>query len=175
MALKKTEMPDFRKVAEEVLKDAPKEVAERARAFFMSSFIKEGFTDASFIPWPKRKDSESHKILSLSLALRNTIKIERADLNRIEISAGKGIAYAAIHNNGGTVTVPVTEKMRKYFWYMYKKTGDAYWKNAALTKKKHFVIRIPKRQFIGNSYQLMKQVDAWMLNNIKKAEKQLNF
>src|SRR5690606_33083322 len=101
MSIKQPQIPDFRKVAEEVLKDVPKDVSERARAFFMASFIKEGFTDASFIPWPKRKDSQTHKILSKSLTLRNSIKIDRADLKRIEISAGNGIPYAAIHNNGG--------------------------------------------------------------------------
>lgn len=175
MAVKKPELPNFEKVAELALRDAPRDVAERARAFFMASFVKEGFTDASFIPWPKRKDTMSHKILSLSLALRNSIKIDRADLKRIEISAGNGVPYAAIHNNGGTITVTVTEKMRRYFWYMYKKTGDAHWKYAALTKKDKFIIHIPKRQFIGNSYTLMRQVDAWMVDNIKKAEKSLKF
>lgn len=174
MAIKKTNIPDFSKMAKEALKDAPKDVSQRARAFFMSSFIKEGFTDASFIPWVKRKDTETHKILSRSLILRNSINIDQADLKRIKISAGNGIPYAAIHNNGGTIQVPVTKRMRNYFWYLHKKTGDHYWKNAALTKKSHFLIRIPKRQFIGDSYTLMQNIDNWMTKNIIKAEKKLN-
>ena len=55
--------PDFRKIAEEVMKDLPKKVGEKALQFFLASFIKQGFTDTSFIPWVKRKDDLSHKLL----------------------------------------------------------------------------------------------------------------
>ncbi len=172
---KKNEIPDFRKMAEELLKELPQQVAEKARAHFLMSFIKEGFTDVSFIPWPKRKDLEGHKILSQSLALRSSIRIVRADLKLIHIIAGEGIPYAAIHNTGGIITVPVTDKMRKYFWYLYKKTDDAYWKNAALTKKTEFQIRIPKRQYIGDSYALMQEIDRTAVQKIIQIQKNLKF
>ena len=148
---KPPELPDFRKIAEVAFEGLPQEVAEKARAFFMQSFIKEGFTDTSFIPWPKRKDSAGHKILSQSLVLRGSLRIAQADLKRVIINAGENIPYAAIHNNGGTITVRVTEKMKRYFWYMYQKTNDDTWKWMALTKKESLSIRIPKRQYIGES------------------------
>lgn len=44
---------DVHKLAVEALSGLPKKVGETARAFFLSSFIKEGFTDTSFIAWPK--------------------------------------------------------------------------------------------------------------------------
>lgn len=171
---KSIEIPDFKKIAEDALKDLPQDVAERARAFFLSSFHKQGFTDTSFIPWVKRSNTAlSHKILSNSLALRNSVKIKQATLKCIEISAGEGLPYAAIHNNGGTITVRVTDKMKKYFWAMFYKTGDAYWQNAALTTKTNFVIQIPKRQFIGESDTLNKNIDTWATTRIKQAEKRL--
>lgn len=159
-------VPDFRKLAENVLKDLPKNTSEKARAFFLGSFIKQGFTDTSFIPWVKRKDDLSHKLLQQSLALKNSINITQADFKAVEITAGEGINYGAIHNEGGTIKVKVTPKMKKFFWAMYKKTEVEKWKFLALTKKEEFVIKIPKRQFIGNSETLMTSLDNMFINEI---------
>lgn len=159
-------VPDFKKMAESVMKDLPRKASEQARNFFMASFIKEGFTDTSFIPWVKRKDDFSHKLLSQSFALKNSIKITKADFQTIEITAGQGINYAAIHNEGGKITVRVTPKMRKFFWAMWYKTGVGKWKGLAMTKKENFIINIPKRQFIGTSDTLMKNLDTMFINEI---------
>lgn len=173
---KTNQIPDFEAMAREMLKEAPKDIAERARAFFLSSFIREGFTDYSFIPWVKRADPDlSGKILSQSLALRDSVKIVDARLERIEIRAGEGLPYAAIHNNGGTITVTVTDKMRKFFWAMYKKTENEKWKWMALTKKEQLTITIPKRQFIGDSQTLNNNIQQWMSKHILNAEKNLKF
>lgn len=170
------QVPDFEAMAREMLKDAPRDIAERARAFFLSSFIKEGFTDISFIPWVKRMDPETpHKILSASLALRDSVKIQEARFERIEIRAGEGIPYAAIHNNGGTIVVTVTERMRKFFWAMYMKTENDKWKWMALTKNTQLNIQIPKRQFIGESETLNNNVGKWITKHILNAEKNLKF
>lgn len=169
------QMPDFRKVAEEAFNGLPQEAAQKAMEFFLQSFNKEGFTDASFIPWPKRKDAAGHKILSQSLILRGSLRIARADMKRVHIAAGENIPYAAIHNNGGTINVKVTEKMRRFFWYMFKKTDDDTWKWMALTKKEMLSIRIPKRQFIGESYTLNKELDQMFIKRIIEAQKKLKF
>lgn len=168
MANKDVELPvpDFRKLAEEVMKNLPKNASEKARAFFIGSFIKQGFTDTSFIPWVKRKDDFTHKLLQQSLALKNSINITQADFKNIEITAGAGINYGAIHNEGGTITVKVTPKMKKFFWAMYKKTEVEKWKFLALTKKENFIIKIPKRQFIGTSDTLMNELDNMFINQI---------
>ena len=160
-------------MAREALKDVPAEVAQKARAFFLSSFTKEGFTDISFIPWVKRMHCARHKILFQSYALKNSISIETASLKKIEISAGEGVPYATLHNEGGTVTVRVTKRSRRFFWYKYKQTGDTKWKALALTKKHQLSSRIPKRQFIGESHALIEKVEQIMLQNIEKAVKNL--
>lgn len=160
------QVPDFEKMAEQLLKSVPKEVAQKAHAFFQGSFIKEGFTDFAFIPWVKRRDDLGHKILSHSLALRDSIEIERANLKSIEISAGNGLKYAAIQNEGGTVQVPVTKRMRRFFWAMYQRTKQDKWKAMALTKKETFTMEIPKRQFIGESHALMRAIDQLMIKKI---------
>ncbi len=47
--------------------------------------------------------------------------------------------YARIQNLGGKIKI--TAKMIRFFWYMFKKTGNRMWKNFATTKKSHFVIK----------------------------------
>src|SRR5690554_4238793 len=94
MAVNTFEVPDFRKLAETALKGLPEQVGEKARAHFLQSFIKEGFTDVSFIPWPKGKGDQTGKILSQSLALRGSIRVAQADLKLIRVVAGEGLPYA---------------------------------------------------------------------------------
>ncbi|WP_406629494.1 phage virion morphogenesis protein [Ornithobacterium rhinotracheale] len=172
--MEENQVPDFMKMAEEMLQGLPQRVVEEARNHFMKSFIKEGFTANSFIAWPKRKDTLPHKMLSLSYTLKNSIKISRADFEQVIISAGEGIPYAAIHNEGGNITIPVTKKMRKYFWAMYKKTGEERYKRMAITKKDFLSVHIPKRQYIGESKVLDKKINNIILDEIKKAYKKLN-
>lgn len=60
--------------------------------------------------------------------------------------------YAAIHQYGGTLkpTIPISLKMRKFFWAKFYETGQENWKALALTKKKELkpVIQIPARPYI---------------------------
>jgi phage virion morphogenesis family len=167
--------PNFESMAREIFKSISPKVAQKARAFFLQSFIKQGFTDTSFIPWVKRVDALPHKLLSQSLTLKNSLRIAEQSPERVVISAGEKLSYAAIHNEGGTITVKVTEKMRKYFWAMYYKTQNSRYKWMALTEKETLTIHIPKRQFIGESYTLDKQLENLLIEEILQAEKHLTF
>lgn len=175
MAVNQYPIPNFRQMAEDALAGLPEQVGEKARAHFLQSFIKQGFTDVSFIPWPKGKGDQTGKLLSQSLALRGSIRVAQADLKMIRVVAGEGLPYAAIHNEGGVINVPVTERMKKFFWMMYKKTGQDKWKWMALTRKKRLRVRIPKRQYIGDSYKLMQEVDRMFIKRINEAQKKLKF
>lgn len=172
---KKPVLPDFNKIAENALKGLPEFVGEKARAHFLKSFIKEGFTDVSFIPWPKGKSNQTHKLLSQSLALKNSITVTQANMQMVKIMAGQGLPYAAIHNEGGILNIPITERSRKFFWMMFKKTNDEKWKYMAITKKERMTVRIPKRQFIGDSYALMQDIDKLFVDRILEAQKNLKF
>lgn len=164
------DVPDFARMAELFFTNLSPHIAEKAKGFFKGSFIKEGFTDQSFIGWPKRKDNETHKILTSSQALRDSIVIAEATKDRVSINAGAGLPYAAIHNTGGVITVRVTEKFKRFCWYMFKKTDDDKWKWMALTKKEQFKITIPQRKFIGESAQLLKEIDQLIIEKIKQAQ-----
>lgn len=97
------------------------------------------------------------------------------------------LIYAPVHNWGGEVSPTVTPRMRRFAWWKYyqasgkakkaatgkrkgKKRGSAgndeaqenpealKWKRLALTKKKKLRIRIPQRQFLGESEELTERI-----------------
>lgn len=161
--------PDFEKMGKELLKQLPKDVAQMALSHFKGSFRKQGFTDYGFVAWAQRKDPTGHKILFKTRRLMTSLKVVSQTIERIEISTEE--PYAAIHNNGGKINVRVTDRMRKFFWAMYKKTGQSKWKWMALTKKRRLAIRIPQRKFIGNSHVLNHNIDTKIENIILKTFK----
>lgn len=175
MANAKINMPDFDALTDNLFEDIAKQIAGQAVSHFKGSFFKQGFTDSSFIAWPKRRDDASHKLLRLNFNLINSVAPTTVNKNRIEIEAGAGIPYAAIQNNGGIIKVRVTNRMRKYFWYMFYKTGKEHWKFMALTKKRVLRIKIPQRQFIGNSATLDKNIDKTIMAAMENSLKNIKF
>jgi phage gpG-like protein len=159
------DVPDFQALAAELLSDLSVFASVTALNFFKESFDVHGWRDNGFSPWAPRADEDtSRAILVKSGHLRDSLRIITRTTERVEI--GTSAPYAEIHNQGGRVTVRVTPKARKYFWYMYQRTDKPFWKNMALTKKDSFVVNIPKRQFIGNSKELTTGLDAWVVNEI---------
>lgn len=80
------------------------------------------------------------------------------------VTIGTSVPYARLHNFGGTIHPSVTPRMRSFAWAMYYRNGGGKGKNAppdaekwkalALTRKQKLNIRIPQRQFIGDSQEL---------------------
>ena len=174
--IRRKEFPDFAGIKDGwllYLKEMPTVIGETAVNFFKDSFNRQGFIDKSFERWTPRNHKYGHKILMKSLFLQNSIKVVEANHNRVEVAPVTGTEhkYAQIHNEGGTInaTIPITAKSRKFFWYMFKKTGDTKWKAMALTKKTAFQtsFTMPKRQFIGTSEFLMKRLE---MNNKKSID-----
>lgn len=66
----------------------------------------------------------------------------------LEITVGSNVKYAAIHELGGTVRTPVTDRMRAWSWWKFKKTGDDFFKRLALTKKSAITRKIEPRPFL---------------------------
>ena len=94
-------------------------------------------------------------------------------------------AYAPVHNWGGEIDVTVTDRMRRFcmgqvlqgFGKKEEKAGTrqkkrvkrrskpkgtesagTFWRNMALTRKKKLHIRIPQRQFMGESEELNRRI-----------------
>lgn len=95
------------------------------------------------------------------------------------------VKYASLHNWGGIANPTVTNRMRRFAWAMFYKalekskksaTGTQsrkkgaiqqpeneqarFWKSMALTKKTRYNIRIPQRQFLGESQELSNSIAA---------------
>lgn len=99
------------------------------------------------------------------------------------------VEYAAIHNEGGTITV--TAKMKRYFMARFLETKGSMGltkvrrrlsknqRNQALSREARFylamahkkegsTIRMPKRQFMGNHPVLAKKINDIIYNELKK-------
>lgn len=98
------------------------------------------------------------------------------------------VEYAAIHNEGGTITV--TAKMKKYFMYRFIQTAGSMkrtkggklsknQRNQALSREARFylamahkkegsTIRMPKRRFMGSHPVLAKKINDIIYNELKK-------
>ena len=99
------------------------------------------------------------------------------------------VEYAAIHNEGGTITV--TAKMKRYFMARFIETKGSMGltkvrrrlsknqRNQALSREAQFylamahkkegsTIRMPKRQFMGNHSVLAKKINDIIYNELKK-------
>lgn len=80
----------------------------------------------------------------------------------VDLSINKGllkwvktflVPYAGIHEYGGSFSIPVTERMRRFFWAMYYKTGEDKWRGMALTKKTSFKITIRPRPYAEPAFE----------------------
>lgn len=154
-------------------KRLPGFVGGLAVTFFKENFRRGGFVNERLEPWKptkkgspfaKPKGSVGRNVLIRSGTLLRSIKVLRKT-NRVVKVGSANVPYANIHNEGGTITQKPTKKQRKFFWAMYKQTGDRAWKSAALADT--ITIKIPKRQFVGKSKALdrliFRQIEARLI------------
>jgi phage gpG-like protein len=160
--------PNFDKIAKQLILDAQTIAEVEMINFIMANFERQGFLDASVQPWQERKDSSDvgRAILTKSGALRDSNKLISSSTKRVVV--GSDSKYAKIHNEGGVINIPVTAKMRKFFWYKYIETGEGKYKGMALTKKTHFSVTIPKRQFMGESITFSRDIDTKFIKMIER-------
>lgn len=94
------------------LKDISVELGDE----FDRNFEREAFFNEK---WTRRKfnDDESRGLLAREGTLRRSIKDGIAVTDHDSVVFSSSVPYAAIHNEGGTITV--TRKMKRYFWYRY--------------------------------------------------------
>lgn len=118
--------------------------------------------------WPaKRSGGPSHLVQTGKL--RRSIQSVITG-NRLKFTSSE--PYAAIHNEGGEITV--TERMKKYFWAKFKQTGQQHWKYLALVKTGS-KITIPKRQFLGSSPEVERAIERVIDDNVRDYLSHLNF
>lgn len=174
-------IPNFKEIAKQLILDAQTIAEVEMINFVMGNFEKQGFLDSSLTPWQERSidDDQGRAILTKNGALRDSIKITSSSTTRIVV--GTDSKYAKIHNEGGKIQIPITKKMRKYFWYKYYTIADksgnirsgsaseaSMYKAIALSRKSHLTVKIPKRQFIGESVSFNRLIDAKFIKMIER-------
>ena len=180
-------VPDFSAMAKDLTANAQRYAGSESVKFFKESFVKEGFTDTSFTAWKKTSNPMAGKrtLYNKGILMQSVRKVEQ---NKQRIVVESDTDYSEIQNNGGTVTV--TPKMKRFFWAKFyefsgkvklNKEGTAASfnkSNKAISVKAMFFrrmalmkvgskIKIPQRQFMGNSQTMMNQFDLWFSGQIE--------
>lgn len=173
-------VPDFLAMAKDLTANAQRYAGSESVKFFKESFVKQGFTDSSFKAWPKTTNPMAGKrtMYGKGILMQSVRKVEQ---NKQRIVVESDTDYSEIQNNGGTITV--TAQMKRFFWAKYyelsgkvKKTSTGkvsrsksnvkssakaeFCKRMALMKV-GTKIKIPQRQFMGNSQTMMNQFDTF--------------
>jgi len=166
--------------------------AALALAFFKQSFVNQGFTDNALVKWDSRipgtPNDKGRAIETNRGILKRGLRIKKADASGAIVGMDEAITYAETQNFGGKI--PLTPKMRRFFWAMYFQAAGAkiynvktkaaadtkrnqalddkaqFWKNLAISKEKF--ITIPARQFIGDSHTLERQIINYVTTELDK-------
>jgi phage gpG-like protein len=152
----------------------PAQAGDTALRFINGNFRAQGWQGATFQPWKPNK--RGGRILVQKGHLRAASFYYTAPGMAIIRNTLK---YAAIHNEGGNVQIPVTHKMRKFAWAMYAKNGGKgkpkaeRWKTLALTKKTYLNINIAQRQFAPTPTSQSQVLNAAVTRKIEQELKTL--
>ena len=177
------------KQVERAMRDEiPRKAAIIAKNHFRQNFRDGGFTDDGLHAWKKTRRQEAGSPYKPLTSERNHL------MNSVDAVPAPGqvtvvnpVPYARIHNEGGTIhTNPtVTPKMRKMAWTKaYSIAGVSKgdklpkdlpeearkWRALALTRKEKLNIKIkmPRRQFIGDSKELRIKINQIVINKLNE-------
>lgn len=142
-----------------------------AVSFSRENFEKQGWSDGTFSPWQRKKVDNGYPVLRSKNpnGLVDTIHYEKTGPFSVIVRAGgPNKPYARVHNEGGVIVVPVTPKMRKWAWAMFNKTKNPKYKAMALQKNSSMRITMPRRQYIGESKDLIRNIETVIYNNFKR-------
>lgn len=180
--------------ARKALEAAIVDVGNTAKVFFVESFRKQGWDDKSVEHWKPRKkktyrtrsgkvvDDTTRATLVKTGDLRRSIKRNPANRAALSIKISTDLAYAKIHNDGGTInkagfaglmyyrevaTNLATRKTLKRFASTKGKKANRATHAMEVNVGAH-TINMPKRQFMGDSYNLNEKVKAVIVKRLDK-------
>lgn len=157
-------MLDPKQLKKTLLDDLRVELSEE----FDRNFERKGFFSDKWKP--RAHDYIKGSLLAVSSKLRRSIK-GGAETLADGVRFSSSVPYAAIHNEGGKITV--TGKMKKFFWAKFKETGEVGWKYMALMPVGR-IIEIPERRFIGDGPETKRIIEAVIKDFCEKFGLQLS-
>lgn len=169
---------DFKNFLQRIIED----VKVDATQHFDKNFERKAFFNQK---WPTAKYANNRGSLMMRTgALRRSI---RSSIQGNSIVFTSSVPYATIHNDGGEIEV--TQKMKRFFWAMYYKSGGAAKKakgergaklNAEAEKWKALALqpigtkmKIEKRQFIGDHPVIRGVVIRAVNENLKELNNEI--
>ena len=182
-------------LVEKAMRDEiPRKTAVIAKNHFMHNFDESGFMNGGLHAWKKTRRQEAGDERKPLTSQRNHL------MNSIDTIGSPGqvtvvnpVPYARIHNEGGTIhsQPTITPKMRKMAWakaYSVARVSKGgklpkdlpeearKWRALALTKKEKLNIKIkmPRRQFIGESKELHEKINQVIINKLKEISNGIN-
>ena len=165
-------------------------LGQTAVNFFRSRFRAQAWTDKFAKKWQKRavdlhtekyspkqrRQSKGRAILVKSSQLLKSIHMKNYSSNQVVISAPK--KYAAIHNEGFDGNVHVKQHTRRvqgrtvaYSLKTRRKQTKRYVKGITTVKAHTRRMKIPQRQFMGNSHNLNRRFERIIVKDIDKTLK----
>lgn len=166
------------------LENAMVEVGNTAKNHFVLNFRKQGFDDKVVEKWKPRKKADKRAgraILVKTGDLRRSIIRHPENRKALSVKISTDLAYAKIHNEGGVINKAESSRTINYREVSTNLATRRTQKRFASTKgKKAFratgsmnvtigahQIKIPKRQFIGDSFNLNEKVIK-IFNRVKR-------
>lgn len=158
-----------------------------AKDHYQDNFRRGGFVNRGLHKWPEAKRRQSGSasaqanygtLMSSRQHLFSSIYYAPGDAR---VKVANSAPHAPAHQNGETITIPVTPKMRRFAWAKHYEAGGGnlslssgpknadrgqsaendeadMWKGLALTKKTELKVKLPERPFIGESEELTRKI-----------------
>ena len=180
--------------ARKAMEAAIVDVGNTAKVFFVQSFRKQGWDDKSVEKWKPRKkktyktksgktvDDTTRATLVKTGDLRRSIIRDPANRAALSIKIHTDLPYAKIHNDGGTIN---REGFKGLMYYREvatnlatRKTQKRFARTTGMKSRRAthameinvgaYTINMPKRQFMGDSYNLNEQVKKVIVKRLDK-------
>jgi phage gpG-like protein len=116
-------------------------IGNEAKNHFVDNFRKQGFEDKTVKAWMHRKKEDKRSgrnILVRTGDLRRSIQAKKINRSGLSLVIASDLVYASVHNDGGMI-----------YRRAHKRKGG----NISSSQ-----FKMPKRQFIGSSYNLNEKV-----------------
>ena len=168
-------------------------IGNTAKNHFIQSFRNQGFDDKSIKRWMPRKgevsgfgvskkSKGSRAILVKSGDLRRSIKLDTINKSNLGLVISSDLPYSKIHNEGGIVyrkahkrTATITRYTRGSATIVKGKLKQGKKQKLTLSGERHNVkassFKMPKRQFMGDSYNMNEKIKKIITNNLDKTFK----
>src|SRR5690606_31469094 len=151
-------IPDFLSVAQQLKTDVRIFAKVYCLQWFDDSFQKQGFTDAAFTAWPKRKNDKDpgRAVLIDTTFLRKSLQVLSEDNRRITF--GTYVPYAGSQNN--------SERMRAVQYVTAHTRNRNGRREQVQAHTRRINTQYTERKFIGESQKMMQGLDNWLHTEI---------